>query len=231
MGAPAAAAQPTAEQIFEVYGWIIGDRNNLTALGLSESEIAACMRGEAANARGEPPPENMSEVVKVAQQFLNQRAKEVTEKAAGPNRAEEAEQMAKLDQNPAVKKTDSGLRYEIITPGTDPKPAASDTVVAHYTLSFPDGKVLESSREGGGEPAEFALNRVIPAWTEGLQLIGTGGHIKLYVPSKLGYGERGSPNGIPPAKMLVFDIELVSVKPAAPSVVAPMAPSTPSLDQ
>lgn len=226
--APPAGPAPTPEQIFEVYGWIVADQNNLTALGLSEVEIAACLRGVAANAKGQPPPDNINEVVQVAQTFLSQRAREVSLRSAVPNQEEEAREMAKLDANPAVKKTDSGLRYEIIDPGTGAKPQPVDTVVAHYTLSFPDGTVKESSRTNGGDPAEFALNRVIPAWTEGLQLISAGGHIKLYVPSNLGYGPQGSPNGIPPAKMLLFDIELVNVKPAAPAPFSLPQPAAPT---
>lgn len=225
---PEPAAPPSPEEIFEVYGWIVADQNNLTALGMSEAEIAACLRGVTANAKGQPPPDNINEVVQVAQTFLSQRAREVSLRSAGPNQEEEAREMAKHDANPAVKKTDSGLRYEIIEPGTGAKPQAADTVVAHYTLSFPDGTVKESSRTNDGEPAEFALNRVIPAWTEGLQLIGIGGHIKLYVPSDLGYGPQGSPNGIPPAKMLVFDVELVNVKPAAPGAFTLPQPAAPT---
>jgi FKBP-type peptidyl-prolyl cis-trans isomerase len=219
--AAAAPPPPTSEEIFEVYGWIMGDQNNLVSLGMSETEIAAFVQGLATHCRGNQPPENINDVVQVAQKFLSERAREVFMRSAVPNQEEEKAEMAKLDANPAVKKTESGLRYEILEPGSDVKPTPQDTVVAHYTLSFPDGTVKESSRTGGGDPAQFALNRVIPAWTEGLQLIGVGGHIKLYVPSDLGYGPQGSPNGIPPAKMLLFDIELVDVKQAAPAAAAP----------
>jgi FKBP-type peptidyl-prolyl cis-trans isomerase len=217
---PAPAPQPPAvsgEQVFEVFGWAIGDQKNLQDLGLTEVEIEALIRGFSTAAKGQPPPDFFQQVAPMAQRFLNDRARSVQETAATANRAEEAEFFAAADKNPAIKKTESGLRYEIIEPGTDPKPTPADTVVAHYTLSFANGTVLETTRDSG-EPAEFPLGGVIPAWTEGLQLIGVGGKIKLYVPSSLGYGEQGSPGGIPPAKLLVFEVELVEVKPPAPQL-------------
>jgi FKBP-type peptidyl-prolyl cis-trans isomerase len=225
MPAPAAPTpQFTPEQILEVYGWALGD-GKAEQLGLTPAEAEAVARGFATSIKGQPPPAIFDQAVPFAQQFLNDRARKVQEGIGEKNKAEEVEFLAKMDANPAVKKTASGLRYEIVNPGADPRPTAADTVVAHYTLMFADGTVVESSKTGGGEPAEFSLGGVIKAWTEGLQLIGTGGQIKLYVPSAIGYGERGSPGGIPPAKVLVFDVELVAVKPAP--VQLPGVPGAP----
>lgn len=228
---PAPAADLTSEQLFEVYGWALGDGKQ-EQLGLAAAESDAMARGFAASVRGEPPPAWFQAAVPIAQQFLNDRVRKAQEGVAEANRAEEAKFLATVDQNPAVKQTPSGLRYEILEPGTDPKPTAADTVVAHYTLMLPDGRVLESSRDSG-QPPEFALNAVVRAWTEGLQLIGKGGKMKLYVPSRLGYGDRGQPPDIPPAQLLIFDVELVEVKQAPaqfPGVPAPTAtpPPTPA---
>jgi FKBP-type peptidyl-prolyl cis-trans isomerase FklB len=106
----------------------------------------------------------------------------------------------------------SGLQYKVITQGKGPKPAATDTVVTHYKGSFTDGKQFDSSYERG-EPASFTVNGVIPGWTEALQLMPVGSKWQLYVPPKLGYGENGFQNVIPPNAALLFEIELISIKP------------------
>jgi FKBP-type peptidyl-prolyl cis-trans isomerase len=89
------------------------------------------------------------------------------------------------------------------------KPGPKDTVWVKYKGTLIDGTVFDETPEDA-EPARLMLNRVIPAWTEGLQLIGEGGKIQLTVPSKLGYGERGT-QGIEPNSTLLFDVELTKV--------------------
>ncbi|WP_231612168.1 FKBP-type peptidyl-prolyl cis-trans isomerase [Novipirellula galeiformis] len=106
--------------------------------------------------------------------------------------------------------TDSGLKYRILRKSDGKKPTADDTVTVHYRGWLNGGKVFDSSYERG-EPTTFPLRNVIAGWTEGLQLVGEGGMIELWVPSKLGYGERGSPGSIPPHSHLHFIVELVHV--------------------
>lgn len=124
--------------------------------------------------------------------------------------------------------TDSGLKYRVLTEGSGPKPAATDTVRVHYRGWLPDeadpsqGPEFDSSI-ARGEPAVFPLNGVIPGWTEGLQLIGEGGKIELEIPSELGYGDRGTPDGaIPPGATLRFEVELLGpLKPGPVDADAP----------
>lgn len=117
--------------------------------------------------------------------------------------------------NKNAKRTESGLLYEIITPGSDVKPKNdSDVVRVMYEGKLSTGKVFDSSYERG-DTAEFGLDRVIKGWGEGLKLIGTGGKIKLWIPSDLAYGEQGSGQSIGPNQALVFEVELFDVKPAA----------------
>ncbi len=102
--------------------------------------------------------------------------------------------------------TDSGLQYRIVEPGSDVRPEAYDMVVVNYQGTLVNGNEFDS-----GESASFTLDRVIPGWTEGLQLIGEGGRIELFVPTKLAYRDRG-----PMAhRALIFDVELLEVRPRA----------------
>ena len=109
-----------------------------------------------------------------------------------------------------VFETASGLQYKIIVKGDGPKPAATDKVKVHYTGKTIDGQVFDSSVERG-EPVEFPLNQVIPGWTEGLQLMPVGSKYMLYIPSELGYGDRGSGGIIKPGSTLIFEVELLDI--------------------
>jgi FKBP-type peptidyl-prolyl cis-trans isomerase len=107
----------------------------------------------------------------------------------------------------------SGLQYKVITQGTGKTPKATDQVTTHYRGTLIDGTEFDSSYKRG-KPASFAVNQVIPGWTEALQLMKEGDKWQLVVPAKLGYGDRGVPGGkIGPNATLIFDIELISVNP------------------
>jgi len=109
-----------------------------------------------------------------------------------------------------AKKTDSGLVYIEIKPGTGDSPKATDTVKVHYHGTLTDGTVFDSSVQRG-QPAEFPLNGVIKCWTEGVQLMKVGGKSKLICPSDIAYGDRGAPPKIKPGATLVFEVELLEI--------------------
>ncbi|MBL7969217.1 MAG: FKBP-type peptidyl-prolyl cis-trans isomerase [Prolixibacteraceae bacterium] len=104
----------------------------------------------------------------------------------------------------------SGLQYEIIKAGTGVKPKAEDQVKCHYHGTTIDGKVFDSSVDRG-EPAVFPVNRVIPGWTEALQLMPIGSKWKLYIPSALAYGPQGAGQDIKPNSTLIFEVELLEI--------------------
>ncbi len=153
-----------------------------------------------------------------------------------PQRNAEASQawLEKVAKKSGVKKTDSGLLYKVVKAGdetvkaTDPR----DMVKVHYTGRTRDGKVFDSSifknrskeqqkmilaqnpaAAEQDEPIEFALNRVIPGWTEGMQLVGKGGKIILWIPAALAYGQQGAGRDIGPHEALEFEVELLDVTP------------------
>lgn len=109
----------------------------------------------------------------------------------------------------------SGLQYEIIKVGTGPKPKAEDQVKCNYEGKTIDGTVFDSSVKRG-EPATFPVGRVIPGWTEALQLMPVGSKWKLYIPAALGYGEKAVSAEIKPNSTLIFEVELLEImKPEA----------------
>jgi FKBP-type peptidyl-prolyl cis-trans isomerase FklB len=118
--------------------------------------------------------------------------------------------LASNKTKPGVTTTASGLQYEVITQGTGPKPTAQDTVVCNYKGTFLDGKEFDNSYTRG-TPAEFPVTGVIRGWTEVLQVMPVGSKYKVYVPYQLGYGT-GDYNGIPGGSLLVFEIELLSIR-------------------
>jgi FKBP-type peptidyl-prolyl cis-trans isomerase len=108
--------------------------------------------------------------------------------------------------------TSSGLQYEILTPGTGTtSPSATETVKVHYKGTTLDGKEFDSSYSRG-EPISFPLNRVIPGWTEGVQLMTEGAKYRFYIPSELAYGEQGAGGSIAPNSTLIFDVELLKIQ-------------------
>ncbi len=137
-------------------------------------------------------------------------------KVQNPERNLEAAQefLAENEKKAEVKTTQSGLQYEVINEGAgDGKsPEATDTVKVHYQGALLNGTEFDSSY-ARGEPIEFPLNRVIPGWTEGVQLMSEGDKYRFFIPPELAYGEGGTPGGpIGPNEALVFEVELIEVK-------------------
>ncbi|RZA09365.1 MAG: FKBP-type peptidyl-prolyl cis-trans isomerase [Proteobacteria bacterium] len=121
-----------------------------------------------------------------------------------------------LEENktkPGVTATASGLQYQVITEGKGPSPKATDTVKVHYVGTLIDGTKFDSSIDRG-QPVEFALNKVIPGWTEAVQLMKVGGKNKLFIPANLAYGPQGQA-GIPGNSTLIFEVELLGISKAA----------------
>ncbi|MEQ9462594.1 MAG: FKBP-type peptidyl-prolyl cis-trans isomerase [Haliea sp.] len=112
---------------------------------------------------------------------------------------------------PEVTTTASGLQFEVLEAGDGASPGPRSTVVTHYHGTFVDGTVFDSSVQRG-EPAQFGVHQVIPAWTEALQLMSIGDKWRIACPPSLAYGEQGAGDSIPPNTPLVFDIHLLEIR-------------------
>lgn len=148
--------------------------------------------------------------VEEAQKLINDYLQELQSKAEAAARAEGESFLAENGKKENVLTTPSGLQYVIEKEGTGAQPTAEDEVTVHYTGKLLDGKVFDSS-VNRGEPATFPLNRVIPGWTEGVQLMKEGAKYTFFIPSDLAYGAQGVPGAIPPHSTLVFEVELIKV--------------------
>jgi len=221
MAVSAWAAQPQTEDQKTLYalGALLTKQLSVFNLSIDEYEyvqqgITDAAAGKTLAADPEAYKQNITALAQTRMQATAQKQKELAkpflENAAKENGAQ---------------KLPSGLIYQQIKAGTGAKPKAKDIVKVHYTGSFIDGKVFDSSVERG-QPVEFPLDKVIPCWTEGLTMMKIGGKAKLICPSDIAYGDRGNPV-IPGGATLVFEVELLDAK-AAPATPAPKKSKTSS---
>lgn len=171
------------------------------------------------NAKGEPGEEGFNDQFKVNPDLMNQIFNEFltkrSEYTAELNRREGVKFLEQNKKKDGVVETESGLQYKIVATGNGKHPSANDTVMVNYRGTLINGTEFDSNPEG--EPIAMALDRVIPGWTEGIQLVDEGGKIELYIPSELAYGSRGN-RAIEPNSTLIFEVELVEI----------VAPETPA---
>ena len=203
------------------FGYAIGvDIGKSLSPVKDEVDVDALIMGMEETLAGKAPQldDETREKVKseVSRKLQEKQLAERTAKAAAAKEAGE-KFLAENGKRSGVKTTASGLQYEILTEGTGATPKASDKVTVHYKGTLIDGTEFDSSYSRG-QPVTVPLGNVIPGWTEGLQLVKTGGKAKLFIPSNLGYGERGAGAKIGPNETLVFEVELVAIeKPEAPA--------------
>ena len=176
----------------------------LQSLDLSPAEVELVKRGltDAANKTPAGPLEQWGPKITALAQARQA-------KQAEKQKATSAEFLAKAAAEPLNQKTESGIVYRELTAGTGASPKATDQVKVHYRGTLTNGEEFDSSYKRN-EPATFPLNGVIKCWTEGVQKMKVGGKARLVCPSDLAYGDQGRP-GIPPAAVLVFEIELLEI--------------------
>lgn len=209
-GASAAAAagpEPKTEEQKTLYAIGIAVSRSLVPFNFTEAEMEYVKAGISDGVNGKDQKIDMKTYGPKIQELQKARmsAAAAAEKKAG---------QAYLDKAATEKgatKTASGLIITTIKPGNGASPKATDKVKVHYTGTLTDGTVFDSSVQRN-EPATFQLDRVIPCWTEGVQLMKVGGKARLVCPSSIAYGDRGAPQSkIKPGATLVFDVELLDI--------------------
>jgi FKBP-type peptidyl-prolyl cis-trans isomerase FklB len=209
----AAAAAPSADQTSYLFGLTFGEQ--LHHVGITDQlTLDALTRGLQDGLQGKKS-------TPADQQQLKQFVQSMVDAALARNRAAAKEFLAKNGQEKGVTTTASGLQYKVILPGDRKAPAvaATDEVTVQYRGKLLDGSEFDSTYARGA-PASFPVNGVIPGWQEALVLMKPGAKWRLFVPPELAYGASPKP-GIPGESLLIFDVELLSVKssgaPAAPA--------------
>ncbi|MDR1956376.1 MAG: FKBP-type peptidyl-prolyl cis-trans isomerase [Treponema sp.] len=203
-GVPEAPNQVSEDtDISYAFGMVIGSDLKQTGLTFNYN---AFIRGLKESMEDKATRFSMDDaILKVQTAFMAAQAK-----LAAENQQKELTFLEENRKKPGVTITPSGLQYEVIVEENGQKPVGSDMVRVHYKGSLTDGTVFDSSYSRG-EPAEFPLDAVIPGWTEGIQLMSEGSFYRLYVPSKLAYGEQGAGSVIPPYATLIFEVELLAI--------------------
>lgn len=227
---PGADGKYTDVQKMEMYGFVIASQlrmvESITPLIASEEEFDGFIRGLAtALANGQLPYEmsilapQTQDMVKTRQEVVKAKFDKAVAEMSAKNKTEADAFLATLDAKAGVKKTASGLRYEIIQDGKGAKAKPTQVVKVLFKATFIDGRVFDSSENQKG-PSDLELSKTVPGLAEGLQIVGQGGKIKLYVPAQLAYGDRGP---IPPGALTIFEFEIVEVKDAPKPTEAPAA--------
>lgn len=206
--APLTAATMTDEQK-TIYALGLSIARSISQFDLSPAELDIVKQAISDVAAGKPavPIETWGPKI---QGLAQARTKRVAER----EKAESTAYLTKAAAEPGVVKTESGLIYKEITPGTGATPKSTDTVKVNYRGTLINGQEFDSSYSRNA-PAEFALNRVVPCWTEGVQKMKVGGKAQLVCPAQLAYGDRGQP-GIPGGAALIFEIELLDIVAGTP---------------
>jgi FKBP-type peptidyl-prolyl cis-trans isomerase len=203
----AAAAAPTTEDDKTVYAIGVMMGKQLPRLSLSERELDMLVRGLRSVGRGGKPDFDVAPFAPKIEALARARA---AVGAADAKKAGDAFRDAAA-QEPGALRYPSGVVAKTIKAGNGPSPKSTDMVRVHYHGTLTDGKVFDSSVQRG-QPVQFALNQVIPCWSEGVQHMKVGEKSKLVCPSETAYGDAGTPDGtIPAGATLVFEVELLAI--------------------
>jgi FKBP-type peptidyl-prolyl cis-trans isomerase len=215
---PAAAHTAASEKSSVSYSLGLSMGEQLRAGGVSATEVSGdrlaqgVHDGLGGKQMSDADRQNISNLLHTAYEGQGER-----------NHQEAAKFLAANAKKPGVITTASGLQYKVMAAGSGESPKASDEVTVNYRGTLLDGTEFDSSYKRG-QPATFQVSRVIPGWTEALQLMKPGAKYQLFIPPQLAYDMKSRPP-IPPGSMLQFDVELLSVKAAQPAAEMPAKPA------
>jgi len=176
--------------------------------GLTSIKTNLMIKGiqDVMNAKGKPAMDEM-QCNMVVQSYIT----EIKSKKASQSKAKGQLFLDSVAKLPGVVKTASGLEYKVITAGKDTvHPKITDTVKFNYRGMLSDGTEFDNSYQRG-EPLVHPVNKLVPGWTEAIQMMTPGSKWMLYIPSELGYGDSGAGGVIPPGAVIVFEVELLEI--------------------
>ncbi|MDF1823185.1 MAG: FKBP-type peptidyl-prolyl cis-trans isomerase [Verrucomicrobiales bacterium] len=196
------------ERVSYAYGLMIARQLGERGVEIDIDQFLAAFK--TVNAGGEPilSEDEVASAFEESQKMVDAKSAQGEDKANLEAGQKYLEENAKKE---GVEVTESGLQYEILEEGDGKKPGATDNVTVHYHGTLLDGTVFDSSVDRG-EPTSFPLNRVIPGWTEGVQLMPLGSKFRFTIPYNLAYGSRGAGADIKPYSTLVFEVELLEIE-------------------
>ncbi|TCZ88416.1 FKBP-type peptidyl-prolyl cis-trans isomerase [Lysobacter sp. N42] len=212
--APAGMTAPEVSK--EKVGYLVGtDVGRSLAQIKEEIDLSVMVQALRDSFAGKPPAMAEAERNALREEFSREMRTKLEGRAAAlatTNREQGAKFLAENKAKKGVFTTRSGLQYMVLRQGSGARPSPTDRVRVNYHGTLLDGTVFDSSYDRG-QPAEFMLNQVIPGWTEGVSMMPVGAKYRFWVPSELGYGERGAGAQIGPNATLVFDVELLAIAP------------------
>jgi FKBP-type peptidyl-prolyl cis-trans isomerase len=213
--APAAVSVPGLEsqtqRVSYAIGLDLGGNFKAQEVPVDVDAFLAGLKDALAGKEPRLTQEQMQQTMMAFQQEMMAKQMSRIQKAAGDNTAKGDAFRAEQAKKDGIKSTATGLMYEVMQAGQGASPKSTDTVTVNYKGTLVDGTEFDSSYKRG-EPATFQLDRVIPGWTEGLQLMNKGAKYRFIIPPDLAYGEQGAGKVIGPNATLVFEVELLDIK-------------------
>jgi FKBP-type peptidyl-prolyl cis-trans isomerase FklB len=205
-------------------GLDIGTTLKKQKVDVNPDTLSAGLRDALTGAKPQMTDDEIKETMTTFSKDLSEKQQSAAREAATKNTAEGEKFLAENKSKPGVKTTASGLQYKVLKEGTGASPKETDTVVTNYRGTLINGTEFDSSYKRN-EPATFPVNGVIKGWTEALQLMKKGSKYQLFIPSALAYGPRGAGQDIGPNATLIFEVELMDIKPPAASIPAASSPA------
>lgn len=211
MGAEKPVLKTQKEKTSYVIGVDIGKTLQKGGLEINADLLARGIRDGLAGGKLLMNEQEIKETLAAFQQEMTAKQTEARKQLAEKNKKEGENFLAANGKKPGVTTLPSGLQYKVLRNGKGKKPQTQDIVKVHYRGTLINGTEFDSSYRRG-QPASFPVNRIIPGWTEALQLMEEGAKWQIFIPSQLAYGERGAGGNIGPNATLIFEVELLEIE-------------------
>ncbi|MEI6668036.1 MAG: FKBP-type peptidyl-prolyl cis-trans isomerase [Acidobacteriota bacterium] len=211
----ASAPKTDKDRLSYAMGMDLGNQLKLKSVDIDPAVFAQGLKAALAGSKTLLTEDDVKTIIGDLQKSMMAKQTEMAKALADKNKTEGEAFLAANKAKPGVVTLPSGIQYKILTAGMGKKPAVTDQVVCQYRGTLIDGKEIDSTY-ARKEPATIPVSGVIKGWTEILQLMPTGSKWQVIIPAALAYGERGAGAAVGPNATLIFEIELTSIKDAAP---------------